>query len=72
MIDQQLSLLDRSAPDPHEHPYFGWALDDPRDQHPDETATRAYMRRYGQRPEFVIDGLGGNLLLGPVPAEVQV
>lgn len=61
------SLFERTAPDPHEVAYFGWSLDDPRDQHPEETAARAYAARYGKPPEHIIDSLGNNLLLGPVP-----
>lgn len=54
------------GPDPHDVWYFAWALDDPKDLHPEETAAAAFMRRYSRPPEFIRDGLGNNLLLGPV------
>jgi hypothetical protein len=56
-----------TAPDPHEAGYFGWALDDPKDKHPEETAAAAFLRRYGRPPEHIIEAPGNNLLLGPVP-----
>lgn len=59
--------IDRSAPDPHEVAYFGWSLDDPRDQHPEEAASAAFARRYGRPPEFVFETIGNNLLVGPIP-----
>lgn len=33
----------------------------------EEHAAAAFFRRYGVHPEFVIDGIGGLLLVGPVP-----
>lgn len=65
-MTEQLSLLGRSAPDPHEIAYFGWAIDK-RDPTPKESASAAFLRWYGRPPEFVIEAVGGLLLCGPIP-----
>ncbi len=34
---------------------------------PEEEAAAAFRRRYGRWPEYIVDGRGGLLLVGPVP-----
>lgn len=40
--------------------------------HDEDDAARAFLARYGSEPRCVFDGLGGLLLLGPVPEREEV
>ena len=40
--------------------------------HDEDAAARAFLARYGSEPRYVFDGLGGLLLLGPVPEREEV
>jgi hypothetical protein len=35
--------------------------------HNEADAARIFAGRYGQAPQYIVDGLGGLLLVGPVP-----
>ena len=61
MTTTQPPLFERSAPPPTEAAYRAFSLDTK-----EEIAAAAYLRRYGQPPEFVFESLG-NLLCGPIP-----
>lgn len=37
--------------------------------HNEDDAAATFQRRYGQPPRYVMDGLGGLLLVGPVPGQ---
>lgn len=37
----------------------------------EQHAAAAFLRRYGVHPEYIVDGIGGLLLVGPVP-EVEL
>jgi len=37
--------------------------------HNEDDAAATFQRRYGQLPRYVFDGLGGLLLVGPVPGQ---
>jgi hypothetical protein len=65
MTTTQSSLFERSAPSPTEAAYRCFSLDTK-----EEIAAAAFQQRYGQPPEFVFESYG-NLLCGPIPAEVQ-
>lgn len=64
------SLLDRpdqivpfdAAPDPSGSYWLAFTHD-----HDETDAAAVFLRRYGQPPRYVFDGLGGLLLVGPVP-----
>jgi hypothetical protein len=61
------SLLDRpdqmpAAPDPAGSYWLAFTGD-----HDEGDAARCFLRRYGQLPRYCFDGLGGLLLVGPVP-----
>jgi hypothetical protein len=47
-------------PDPREHAWMGFTLDER-----EEAAAAAFQRRYGRPPEFVFESRG-NLLCGPI------
>lgn len=49
------------APDPAGSYWLGFTPDHPRDD-----AVQVFLRRHGQAPAYVVDGLNG-LLVGPVP-----
>lgn len=40
--------------------------------HDDDDAARVFERRFGLRPRFVFDALGGLLFVGPVPEPAEV
>lgn len=53
----------------------GGALDDAywlafTGDHDPAAAAAVFVRRYGRPPAYVVDGLGGLLLVGPIPSEV--
>ena len=59
--DGQIPLFD-AAPDPSGCYYLAFTRD-----HDEATAALTFQRRYGQAPQYIVDGLGGLLLVGPVP-----
>lgn len=50
------------APDPRGAVWLAFTGD-----HNEDDAAATFQRRYGQLPRYVFDGLGGLLLVGPVP-----
>ena len=50
------------APDPRGAVWLAFTKD-----HNEDDAAATFQRRYGQPPRYVMDGLGGLLLVGPVP-----
>lgn len=62
--DAQLPLDFYATPDPTGKAWRAFTLDTPS-----EAAAGAFLRRYGQQPEFVFESRG-LLLAGPIPAEV--
>lgn len=50
------------APDPRGAVWLAFTKD-----HNEDDAAATFQRRYGQLPRYVFDGLGGLLLVGPVP-----
>jgi hypothetical protein len=59
--EQQTTLFD-AAPDPAGSYWLAFTGD-----HDEGDAARCFLRRYGQPPRYLFDGLGGLLLVGPVP-----
>ncbi len=57
----QLPLFD-ATPDPAGSYWLAFTRD-----HSEDDAARVFLRRYGQPPRYCFDGLGGLLLVGPVP-----
>lgn len=53
---------DCGPPDPMGSYWLAFTCD-----HSEEDAAATFRRRYGQPPRYVFDGLGGLLLVGPVP-----
>lgn len=51
-----------TAPDPRGAYWMAFTAD-----HDRRAAAAAFVRRYGTPPRYVFDGLGGLLLVGPVP-----
>lgn len=62
----QLGMFDGATPDPAGAVWLAFTGD-----HDEADAARRFEARYGQPPRYVRDGLGGLLLAGPVPSEVQ-
>lgn len=65
--DASRSLLDRpdqmpAAPDPAGSYWLAFTRD-----HNEDDAAATFRRRYDQLPRYIFDGLGGLLLVGPVP-----
>ncbi len=50
------------APDPRGAVWLAFTGD-----HNEDDAAKAFALRYGRPPRYVFDGLGGLLLVGPVP-----
>lgn len=53
---------DFGPPDPMGSYWLAFTCD-----HSEEDAARCFVRRFGQVPRYIFDGLGGLLLVGPVP-----
>ncbi len=53
---------DFGPPDPAGSYWLAFTQD-----HDEDDAARCFVRRYGQLPRYIFDGLGGLLLVGPVP-----
>ena len=53
---------DCGPPDPAGSYWLAFTQD-----HDENDAARCFVRRYGQPPRYIFDGLGGLLLVGPVP-----
>lgn len=53
---------DFGPPDPMGSYWLAFTAD-----HNEDDAAATFRRRYGQLPRYVFDGLGGLLLVGPVP-----
>jgi len=50
------------APDPRGAVWLAFTKD-----HNEDDAAAVFLRRYGQLPRYIFDGLGELLLVGPVP-----
>lgn len=50
------------APDPRGAVWLAFTAD-----HNEDDAAAVFLRRYGQLPRYIFDGLGELLLVGPVP-----
>ena len=59
---EQLATFVDAAPDPRGAVWLAFTGD-----HDEGDAAATFRRRYGQPPRYVFDGLGGLLLVGPVP-----
>lgn len=67
MVTEQMALELDAAPDPSGSYWMAFTRD-----HNEGDAAAKFQRRYGQLPRYLFDGLGGLLLVGPVPGlEVQ-
>jgi hypothetical protein len=64
--EQQTTLFD-AAPDQRGGAWLAFSRD-----HSVNAAIETFRRRYGQLPRNCFDGLGGLLLVGPVPDLVEV
>lgn len=53
-------------PEPGDSFWLGFTVD-----HAEDAAAAVFLRRYGQAPACVFPSLGGLLLAGPIPAEVN-
>lgn len=62
MLTEQMPLPLDAAPDPRGAVWMAFTGD-----HNEGDAAAAFQRRYGQPPRYAFDGLGGLLLVGPVP-----
>lgn len=62
MLTEQMALPMDAAPDPRGAVWLAFTGD-----HNEGDAAAAFQRRYGQPPRYAFDGLGGLLLVGPVP-----
>jgi hypothetical protein len=64
MLTEQMALNLDAAPDPRGEVWGAFTLD-----HDPDDAARCFLRRYGRPPRYAFDGLGvgGLLLVGPVP-----
>lgn len=55
-------LVEQTPPEMHDRAFRAFTIYTKEDD-----AAAAFMRRYGQYPEFILESLG-NLLAGPIPA----
>lgn len=64
MLTEQMALELDTTPDPRGAVWLAFTRD-----HNEDDAAATFQRRYGQPPRYVMDGLGGLLLVGPVPGQ---
>ena len=64
---EQSTTIFEDAPDPRGGAWLAFSRD-----HSVNAAIETFRRRYGQLPRNCFDGLGGLLLVGPVPDLVEV
>lgn len=62
MLTEQMPLPLDAAPDPAGSYWLAFTRD-----HDEDDAARCFQRRHGQLPRYLLEGLGGLLLVGPVP-----
>lgn len=66
MLTEQLPLELDASPDPSGSYWLAFTAD-----HDETDAAAVFLRRYGQPARYVFDGLGGLLLVGPVPDQEE-
>lgn len=64
--DASSTILEAIEPEPAPEPRGAVWLAFTGDHNEDDAAA-TFQRRYGQLPRYIFDGLGGLLLVGPVP-----
>jgi len=62
MTTEQMPLELEATPDPRGATWLAFTGD-----HNEDDAAATFQRRYAQPPLHIFDGLGGLLLVGPVP-----
>ncbi len=62
MSAEQLTPELSATPAPGDFLWLAFTRD-----HNEDDAAATFRRRYGQLPRYIFDGLGGLLLVGPVP-----
>lgn len=62
IVPQQSLFCKEDDPPPQGALWLGFTRD-----HNENDAAQVFVRRFGLQPRFVVGGLGGLLLVGPVP-----